>query len=97
VPVDQQGEFESEHLWQHVSAAVARDDQVNSTINFISLHLSFLTKMKSIFVLWLSINVLTYSEVLQLSYISSAEKNRFKSKQRFCPSGFENVVIVSLQ
>ncbi|XP_033608747.1 oxysterol-binding protein-related protein 8 isoform X2 [Cryptotermes secundus] len=31
VPVDQQGEFESEHLWQHVSAAIARDDQVAAT------------------------------------------------------------------
>ena len=30
VPVDEQGEFESEHLWQHVSAAIARDDQVNT-------------------------------------------------------------------
>lgn len=26
VPVDQQGEFESERLWQHVSAAILRDD-----------------------------------------------------------------------
>ncbi|XP_069687785.1 oxysterol-binding protein-related protein 8 isoform X5 [Periplaneta americana] len=31
VSVDQQGEFESEHLWQHVSAAIARDDQVAAT------------------------------------------------------------------
>ncbi|GFG28685.1 hypothetical protein Cfor_05970 [Coptotermes formosanus] len=31
VPVDEQGEFESEHLWQHVSAAIARDDQVAAT------------------------------------------------------------------
>lgn len=26
VPVDHQGEFESERLWQHVSAAIVRDD-----------------------------------------------------------------------
>lgn len=26
VPVDQQGEYESERLWQHVSAAILRDD-----------------------------------------------------------------------
>lgn len=28
VPVDHQSEFESERLWQHVSAAIFRDDQV---------------------------------------------------------------------
>jgi len=33
VPVDEQGEFESEHLWQHVSAAIARDDQVNTVFD----------------------------------------------------------------
>lgn len=31
VPVDQQGEFESERLWQHVSAAILRDDMVAAT------------------------------------------------------------------
>jgi hypothetical protein len=33
VPVDEQGEFESEHLWQHVSAAIARDDQVSTVFD----------------------------------------------------------------
>lgn len=37
VPVDEQGEFESEHLWQHVSAAIARDDQVNSVSDLLSV------------------------------------------------------------
>ncbi|XP_022901207.1 oxysterol-binding protein-related protein 8 isoform X1 [Onthophagus taurus] len=31
VPVDQQGEFESERLWQHVSAAILRDDMNAAT------------------------------------------------------------------
>jgi hypothetical protein len=35
--VDEQGEFESEHLWQHVSAAIARDDQVNSMSDLLSV------------------------------------------------------------
>lgn len=31
VPLDQQGEFESERLWQHVSAAILRDDMNAAT------------------------------------------------------------------
>ncbi|XP_059488912.1 oxysterol-binding protein-related protein 8-like isoform X2 [Neocloeon triangulifer] len=31
VPLTHQGEFESERLWQHVSAAIRRDDQVAAT------------------------------------------------------------------
>lgn len=31
VPLDQQGEFESERLWQHVSAAIIRDDMAAAT------------------------------------------------------------------
>ncbi|XP_066999126.1 oxysterol-binding protein-related protein 8 isoform X2 [Anabrus simplex] len=31
VPIEHQGEFESENLWQHVSAAIARDDQTAAT------------------------------------------------------------------
>lgn len=31
VPLDQQGEYESERLWQHVSAAILRDDMNAAT------------------------------------------------------------------
>lgn len=31
VPIESQGMFESERLWQHVSAAIYRDDQVGAT------------------------------------------------------------------
>ncbi|GLH15638.1 uncharacterized protein GBIM_20046 [Gryllus bimaculatus] len=31
VPLEHQGEFESENLWQHVSAAIRRDDQTAAT------------------------------------------------------------------
>lgn len=31
VPIESQGAIESERLWQHVSAAIARDDQVGAT------------------------------------------------------------------
>ncbi|KAK7871635.1 hypothetical protein R5R35_001821 [Gryllus longicercus] len=31
VPLEHQGEFESENLWQHVSAAIRRDDQIAAT------------------------------------------------------------------
>ena len=31
VPMDHQGEFESERLWQHVSAAILRDDMNAAT------------------------------------------------------------------
>lgn len=31
VPLDQQEEFESERLWQHVSAAIVRDDMNAAT------------------------------------------------------------------
>lgn len=31
VPIESQGTFESERLWQHVSAAIFRDDQVGAT------------------------------------------------------------------
>lgn len=31
VPLDHQGEYESERLWQHVSAAILRDDMNAAT------------------------------------------------------------------
>lgn len=37
VPLDHQGEYESERLWQHVSAAILRDDMNTATEEKTSL------------------------------------------------------------